>query len=163
MVTINEVYRVKRVENEPDAFIISANVTAVVFGGTEEETFDCETCTRPGPKDGFNPAFQQWLRDNPDFPRDPYVPPTVEETRAGMPPLTARQLRLGLLAAGISPSTVTATINALPAGPDKEKALVEWEFASTFNRMHPLIATVGAALGLSDVQIDAMWQAAVSL
>lgn len=51
----------------------------------------------------------------------------------------------------------------MPAGPDKEKAQIEWEYATTFKRTHPLIATVGAALNLSDVQIDAMWSAAVSL
>ena len=163
MVTINEVYRVKCVENEPDAFIISANVTAVIFGGTEEETFDCETCTRPGPKDGFNPAFQQWLADNPDFPRDPFTPPTTEEARANMRPLTARQLRLGLVDGGIMPSQVADTIAALPAGPDKEKAKIEWEYATSFNRTHPLLLTVGAAFGLTDTQIDAMWEAALIL
>lgn len=94
-----------------------------------------------------------------------YVPPplTIEEIRQGMPPLTARQFRLGLVAGGFSPSQVTATIASMPAGPDKDKAQIEWEYATTFNRMHPLIATVGAALGLNDTQIDAMWLAAVSL
>ncbi|NRQ13471.1 hypothetical protein [Ensifer sesbaniae] len=96
-------------------------------------------------------------------PIAPYATPTDEKMRASMPPLTARQLRLGLLNAGIAPSVVTATIGGMSAGPDKDKALVEWEYATTFNRIHPLIATVGAALGLSDVQIDAMWMAAVSL
>lgn len=96
-------------------------------------------------------------------PIAPYQAPTNEEIRASMRPLTARQFRLGLLNAGISPSTVTATIAAMPAGPDRDKAQIEWEFATTFNRMHPLIATVGAALGLTDQQIDAMWRGALGL
>lgn len=94
-----------------------------------------------------------------------YAPPplTPEEARAAMRSLTARQLRLGLLDAGISPSAVSATIGGMPAGPDKDKAQIEWEYATTFNRTHPLIETVGGALGLTDQQIDAMWLAAVSL
>ncbi|KQW62692.1 MULTISPECIES: hypothetical protein [unclassified Ensifer] len=92
-----------------------------------------------------------------------YIPPTVEELRAAMPSLTARQLRLGLVTNGIPLSSVTSTIGGMPAGPDKDKAQIEWEYASTFNRMHPLIATVGAALGLTEEEIDNMWLAAAGL
>lgn len=94
-----------------------------------------------------------------------YEPPplTPEEVRAAMRPLTARQFRLGLLNAGISPTVVTATIGGMPAGPDKDKAQIEWEYATTFNRTHPLIATVGGALGLTEDQIDVMWLAAANL
>lgn len=92
-----------------------------------------------------------------------FIPPTTEELRAAMPSLTARQLRLGLVSNGISLSSVTATIGGMPAGPDKDKAQIEWEYASTFNRMHPLIATVGAALGLNEEEIDNMWLAAIGL
>ncbi|MBP1884814.1 hypothetical protein J2Z50_003104 [Ensifer mexicanus] len=35
--------------------------------------------------------------------------------------------------------------------------------ASNFHRMHTLISSVGAALGLADEQIDAMWSAATNL
>ncbi|WP_291165444.1 hypothetical protein [Ensifer sp. SSB1] len=66
-----------------------------------------------------------------------------------MRPLTARQPRLGLLDAGISPSAVSVTLGGVLAGPDKNKAQIEWDYATTFDRTHPLIATVGSALGLS--------------
>ncbi|QRY69167.1 hypothetical protein JVX98_13170 [Ensifer sp. PDNC004] len=124
---------------------------------------DVVQTVRPDDPYGLGPVIRKWMTENPDFPVGPYVPPTVEEVRAGMQPLTARQFRLGLVNASISPSQVTATIAALPAGPDRDKAQIEWEYATTFNRMHPLIATVGAALGLTDTQIDAMWTAAISL
>jgi hypothetical protein len=120
-------------------------------------------CTRPGDPFGLNPELQQWLEDNPGFPRQPYVPPTTEELRVSMPNLTARQLRLGLIGNGIMPSQVDAALNAMPAGAAKEMALVEWDYASNFRRLHPLIASVGAALKLSDAQIDAMWAAAATL
>jgi hypothetical protein len=93
----------------------------------------------------------------------PYVAPSAEQARAGMPHLSARQLRLGLIDNGIMPSQVQATLNAMPAGEAKEKAMVEWEFASSFERMHPLIASVGTALGLNDAQIDGMWEQAAQL
>ncbi|KSV89786.1 hypothetical protein [Sinorhizobium sp. GL28] len=136
---------------------------AVMINGIEETI--AAHAYRENDINGLNPLIKAWLEDNPYFHIDPYVPvdPTPEETRYIMPDLSARQLRLGLLAGEIPPSQVSATIAAMPAGPDKEKAQIEWEYAATFNRMHPLIATVGAALNLSDVQIDAMWSAAVSL
>lgn len=154
---LNAVYSVSATP-EANVFVFRCNITDF-----EGETYDCDYCSRPNDPHGLNPAFRRWLEESADFPITAYVPLTAEEVRAGMPPLTARQFRLGLVNAGISPSTVTATIAALPAGADRDKAQIEWEFATTFNRMHPLIATVGAALGLTDVQIDAMWTAAVSL
>ncbi|WP_336621002.1 MULTISPECIES: hypothetical protein [unclassified Sinorhizobium] len=58
---------------------------------------------------------------------------------------------------------VGAIIEAMPDGAEKESARIEWEFASIFNRMHPLIASVGAALGLTEERIDSMWTAALGL
>lgn len=96
----------------------------------------------------------------------PYVPPpelTPEEIRAQMKQLTARQFRLGLVTAGMTPQQVTAVIAAMPAGPDQQMAQIEWEYATTFSRTHPLIESIGGALGLTPEQIDTMWTAALSL
>ncbi|OOG65866.1 hypothetical protein B0E45_26375 [Sinorhizobium sp. A49] len=115
---------------------------------------------------GLAPTLKEWRSANPTFPVQPYVPPpplTPEELRAQMPSLTARQFRLGLLPGGFAPAQVTQTIEALPDGTQKETAKIEWEYATTFNRTHPLIATVGAALGLTDNKIDAMWMLATGL
>lgn len=131
--------------------------------GAEPEI--AEYISRPDDPFGVNPQIRKWMSENPDAPVHAYVPPpppTVEEVRAAMPPLSARQLRLGLVSNGISTAQVQTTLEAMVAGPDKEKALIEWEYATTFNRTHPLISTVGAALGLTDEQIDAMWQGALS-
>ena len=89
--------------------------------------------------------------------------PTPEELRERMPILTARQLRLGLVADGRFPAQVDAAIDAMPEGADKEAARIEWEYAASFRRNYPLVATVGTALGLSDSQIDIMWLAAANL
>jgi hypothetical protein len=116
--------------------------------------------------DQLEQAFDVGMSGNPDAPIHAYEPPaapTPEEARAAMPPLTARQLRLGLFSNGIALSQVQATLDAMRAGADRDKAQIEWEYANTFNCTHPLIATVSASLGLSDEQNDAMWVAAVGL
>jgi hypothetical protein len=78
-----------------------------------------------------------------------------------VPVLSARQLRLGLLQNGIPPSQVENALEAMPAGIERESALIEWYYASTFSRSHPLIASVAVILGLNDAQIDTMWAAAL--
>ncbi|MDK1493364.1 hypothetical protein QN219_25505 [Sinorhizobium sp. 7-81] len=80
-----------------------------------------------------------------------------------MPALSSRQIRLGLVSSGFTLAQVSAIIEAMPDGADKETARIEWEYATTFNRTHPLIGSVGVALGLTDEQIDTMWTAALSL
>lgn len=93
-----------------------------------------------------------------------FTPPEVEP----LPPeplgsLTARQLRLGLVTNGLSLDQVTATIDGIPDEQDRAVAKIEWEYASQFERDHPLIAQVGAALGLTEFQIDTMWKQAMML
>jgi len=92
-----------------------------------------------------------------------HVPPTPEEIRAAMPALTARQLRLGLIDAGMSIAQVEAAIAAIEDVTEREKAQIEWEYATQFLRTHPLIDQIGAALELTPEQIGTMWQAASGL
>jgi len=86
-----------------------------------------------------------------------------EQPEPPLGPLTARQLRLGLVAAGFSLGDVEAAIDAIEDQTDREVARIEWEYATTFERSHPLIEQVGAALGLTPEQIDAMWAEAATL
>ena len=86
-------------------------------------------------------------------------PPAPEPV---LPTLTSRQLRLGLVANGISLSSVEAAIDAIEDPTDREVARIEWEYATTFERSHPLINQIGAALGLTPEQIDAMWAEAAT-
>jgi len=157
MATVNEIYSV-RATAEEGVYSVSCNIT-----DDSGETYDAVHCYRPTDPHGLSPFLRFWFEMNPEFPIETYVPPTAEEMREKMPALTARQLRLGLVSNGISLAQVSATIDAMPAGADKDKAQIEWEYASTFNRMHPLISTVGAALGLTDEQIDTMWAASLSI
>ncbi len=88
-----------------------------------------------------------------------YTPP-VEPVPP--PPITKRQLRLTLVRNGISLASVDAAIASMPDGLSKEEAQIEWADASTFNRNHPTLLLIASALGLTQVQIDAMWAEAVT-
>lgn len=78
-------------------------------------------------------------------------------------PLTARQLRLGLVNNGFSLAQVETAIDALPDGADKERARIEWRYAGEFKRDHPLLMTIAAQLGISAEQFETMWAEAQRL
>ena len=147
--------------DEPNAFKLTCTITDLLG-----DTYECEYVSREHDEFGLNPTIRQWLVDNPDFPRDPYVPkapPTQEELREQMPNLTARQFRLGLIAGGRTPSQVDAAIDLMPEGSEKEAAKIEWEYATTFKRVHPLIDLLSQNLGLTPEQVDTLWTNAVDL
>lgn len=142
----------------------------------DEQSLDPKVLVRPGNRvilpDGsvVAPAQAGWSNED-GFSLEEYVPPvpdpepepTPEELRARMQPLTARQLRLGLIANSITLASVQTIIDGISDPVERETALVEWEYATTFVRLHPLIVQVAAALSLTPEQVDTMWEAALSL
>lgn len=78
-------------------------------------------------------------------------------------PLTAVQIRIGLLTNGIKESDVDSVIAGMPEGPEKDAAKIKWEKSDEYHRDNPLIEQIGTALGLSEEQIDTMWKEAESL
>jgi hypothetical protein len=80
-----------------------------------------------------------------------------------MPSVTARQLRLTLVRSGYSLSGVSAAIAAIPSQQTREEVEIEWEYATTFDRLSPSLLAIADALGLTDEQIDVMWQSAANL
>ncbi len=90
-------------------------------------------------------------------PSAPPAPPLV-------PAITARQLRLALLGLGLTGAQVEAQIAAMPGTPaQREAAMIEWEYATTYQRDHALVGMLGAALGLTTAQIDNAWQGAATI
>lgn len=75
--------------------------------------------------------------------------------------VTMRQARLALLASG-KLALVDAAIEALPE-PQRTQAQIEWEFASEILRASPLVESMGAALGLDDAVLDALFVEAAAL
>jgi len=75
--------------------------------------------------------------------------------------VTMRQARLALLAAG-KLSQVDAAINSLPE-PQRSEAKIEWEYSGEVLRNKPFVQSLGAALGLSNDDLDALFIEAVKL
>jgi len=72
-----------------------------------------------------------------------------------------RQARLALLQAGLL-DTVNNTISTL-GSPDAQAIQIEWEYASEIRRDSPLVVGLGAMLGLSEIQINQLFETAASL
>ena len=75
--------------------------------------------------------------------------------------VTPRQARLALLQAGLL-SQVDDALASLDA-PEREAAQIEWEYATTIERGSAWIANLGAALGLSELDIDELFVTASGL
>jgi hypothetical protein len=123
------------------------------------------------------------LSDEPEQPLDHYEDVeqrivTIEDngvliTRTWLPnpiePITiptnvsARQIRLWLIENNIPLALVESAINEIQDSNLREKTLVEWEYAPYVERNHPLINTLGQALGLNSEQIDAAFVQAYQL
>lgn len=68
--------------------------------------------------------------------------------------ISPRQIRLWLINHGISLSAVDATIASIENEVLRETTKIEWEFSPYVERNHPMINTLGGALGLTGEQID---------
>lgn len=131
---------------EPGVFLIPAFATNI---SPPEAPEDCDVVFTGG---GW--AIEEILLPEPEIPTAPLP----------FPGITATQLRLALLGLGIDNAQVEAAINAMP-GTDmqREAARIQWEYATIFLRQHPLVAAIGAALGMTDAQIDEAWLNAATL
>ena len=91
------------------------------------------------------------------------TPEEMESARRVLvpPAVTMRQARLALLGAGLLAS-VDAAIDGLPS-PQKEAARIEWEYATEVQRSSGLVPMMGAALGLDDAALDALFTEAAAL
>jgi len=75
--------------------------------------------------------------------------------------VTMRQARLALLQQGLL-SLVEDAINLIP-DPDQTKIRTEWEYAATVQRNSEWVATLQPVLGLTDQQMDDLFNLAASL
>lgn len=69
--------------------------------------------------------------------------------------VSMRQARLALHAAGLY-SQVNGAIASLEE-PGRTSAEIEWEYATEMRRDHQLIAMIGAALGMTEPEIDELF------
>jgi hypothetical protein len=95
-------------------------------------------------------TYLQWLsEDNTPEPAD--IPPVIIQ------PVSPRQIRQALTATGLRASVEAA----IAAG---EQGLKDWwEFSTAFDRLHPSVIEMGAALEQPPEALDALWALAESL
>jgi len=79
-----------------------------------------------------------------------------------IPSCSPRQIRLWLLSLGVTDAQVIALINSLDASV-RAATLIEYQYASVFERTHPFVDQVGLALGLTIDQIDEGFTAASTI
>ena len=76
--------------------------------------------------------------------------------------VTMRQARRALLDAGLL-DQVDAAIAAIADATERRQAEIDWEYATTVERLWPWVQTLGAALGLSAEALDALFELAATL
>ena len=86
----------------------------------------------------------------------PNDPPTIPDS------LTAVQIRLWLVAHGISLEQVDAAIAALP-DETREATRIEWEYSATIQRASSTLVAMAAAFGMDGNAIDAAFVEAAGL
>lgn len=87
--------------------------------------------------------------------------PRVDGYDAPPPPapplLTPRQIRLALLSVGLSDAQVDAALV------NDSEGSIEWKWATTFRRDHPLVEALGIGFQITPEQIDSLWAWAADL
>ena len=76
--------------------------------------------------------------------------------------VTMRQARRALLDAGLL-DQVDAAIAAIADATERRQAEIDWEYATTVERLWPWVQTLGAALGLTAEVLDALFEQAATL
>lgn len=88
---------------------------------------------------------------------------TPGELKARVPTVvTMRQARRALLDAGLL-DQADAAIAAIADATERRQAEIDWEYATTVERLWPWVQTLGAALGLSAEDLDALFEQAATL
>jgi hypothetical protein len=86
------------------------------------------------------------------LPERPIIPtPDPIEAKRAAATLTAAQFRLGLLAMGELDNIEAA----MPQAP--REVQIMWEYETSYERMHPAIVQLAAAMGYTDAQLDALF------
>ena len=106
-------------------------------------------------------AYLLWVKAG-NVPLPAIVPEPEPDPGPGVPQeVTMRQARLALLGAGLL-DAAQGVIDALPQ-PQRRQAQIEWEYALSVRRDHPLIALMISEGLATAAQVDGLFVAAVVL
>ena len=92
-------------------------------------------------------------------------PVTVAELLAleASTPITPRQARLAMAATPHGAGTLLQAVQSAITATNDAAMQIAWDYATEWTRDAPEIATLGAALGLTGTQIDALFARAKTL
>jgi hypothetical protein len=146
-----------QVEGEDEAAVVLSLGLTKVEGANP---FEVERSSKPekpttaepkkwAPKERANPAQAEPQR---------FVP--KEQVPVRISPV---QLRLGLIAKGITIESVGTFIASIADAIQRDSAKTEWEYALWFERKHPLIATIATHFSMSDADVDKLFIDAIKL
>ena len=94
--------------------------------------------------------------EGPEEPEEPEEPKPLPNVPSSYP-LTARQLRLGLIRHGIPLSTIENTIDGISDQQERDEARVWWEYTNLIHWDHPMTQTLMALVGVTPENAAAMW------
>ena len=109
----------------------------------------------------YNEATKQWEQQ---WSARDYTPDEVATNLAARRAemiVTPRQARLALLGAG-QLANIDAAIELLEE-PTKSAVQIEWEYAVSIERMSPWVQAMTSALGMTDEQVDQLFEMAATL
>lgn len=133
---------------EPEPHTDDTNVEVTYADGTK-------ACAWWGREVG---GILAWRAEHGDEAALPYVAPAPT-----FPPLSPRQLRLMMLQIGLTDADVEAQIAAIPDPTERAAASIEWQWATRYDRTHPLVATLATALEFTDAELNSLWSYAADL
>lgn len=97
------------------------------------------------------------VSDKPVAPIEPVIPLTVLQKRAQLQPLSAWQVRKVLTQFNLRNQVETAIANA------DQNTKDAWAYAKEFQRDDVLLNSMATALGLTDAQLDQMFEIGITL
>ncbi len=87
----------------------------------------------------------------------------AESTNPVPQTISARQIRLWMVTNGMPLATVEATIDSIADAITRDTIRVEWDYAPYFERSHPFLVPLAAALGLDEAAVDQAFREAATL
>ena len=76
--------------------------------------------------------------------------------------ITPRQMRLAMLASGIDPDGIRAMLDQIPDAATRKQAVIEWEYALSIKRDHPMLEPLAAMCGITHEQLDGLFRLAAT-
>jgi hypothetical protein len=144
---------------EPDVLRMVIDLTDA-FG----ERYESDFYYREGDTSGLSPMLTQWLAENEgNYTIAPYVPPTAEEVRAGMLPLSRVAFRKAFKDAGMTTSFIVAAIFSIDDEDEREDYEIAWQDSVEFKRLDPLVLLIADRAGKTAEEIDAAWLTGLSI